>query len=227
MFGMPHASPFAFKVEVLLKMSELPYQVVRADIRKAPRGKIPWIVDGNVVIPDSRLIKAHLEVRHGIDFSGGYSPRLLGYGLAIERLLEDHLYFFAMDNRWLQPDNFEMGPARLFDLVPGLIRPFVIRFVLGRVRQQVKLQGTGRLTDDEKLRLVRKAIDALDAIIAGQNYVLGGRVCGVDATAFAFLLSISGGGFRSPYGDYLRKKPELVAYLARMQTEFFPDLAAP
>ena len=226
MFGLPHASPFAIKAEVLLKLSGLPYQLARADLRKAPRGKMPWISDGDEVIPDSRLIKAHLEVRHGIDFSGDYSPRALGYALAIERLLEDHLYFFIIENRWLEPDNFAAGPAQFFARMPAVLRPLIVRTVLRKMRRQVDMQGTGQLKPPEKLLLVRRAIDALDAIVTGQHYMLGGRVCGIDATAYAFLASVAAPMFRSDYGDYLRKKPELVGYIARMQEEFFPDLPA-
>lgn len=224
MFGLPHASPFAIKAEVLLKMSGLPYQLARADIRKAPRGKLPWIADGAEIIPDSRLIRSHLEVRHGVDFSGGYSPRALGYGLAIERMLEDHLYFFSVDNRWLQNDNFVKGPVRFFDNAPAVLRPLITRMVLRKVRRQVDLQGTGRLLAAEKLSLVSKALDGLEAVIAGQNYLLGGRVCGADATAYAFLATLAAPGFTSDYGDYLRRKPELMGYLLRMQAEFFPEL---
>lgn len=226
MWGLPHASPFAIKAEVLLKLSGLPYEVVRADMRRAPRGKMPWIVDGGEVISDSRLIKAHLETRHGIDFRGDYPARALGHGLAIERMLEDHLYFFMIDNRWLQPENFAAGPAQFFDGLPALLRPLVRRMMLKKARNKVDLQGTGALKPAEKLMLVRRAIDALEAVIAGQNYLLGGRVCGVDATAYGFLASMATPHFRSEQGAYLRGKPELGGYLARMQAEFFPELPA-
>ncbi len=224
MLGLPHASPFAIKAELLLKLSGLPYTVARADLRKAPRGKMPWIVDGDEIVPDSRLIKAHLETRHGIDFTGDYAPRALGYGLAIERMLEDHLYFFSIANRWLEPDNFDRGPRQFFDAAPALIRPLIIRMVLRKVRKQVEMQGTGKLLPDERLALVRRALDAFEAMIAGQVYLLGGRVCGFDATAYAFLATVFAPGFRSEYGDYLRRKPETLAYIERMHAEFFPDL---
>jgi glutathione S-transferase len=176
------------------------------------------------VISDSRLIKAHLETRHGVDFGGDYSARALGQGLAIERMLEDHLYFFLIDTRWLQPDSFAAGPAQFFDEVPAVLRGFVRRMMLKRAQRKVDLQGTGGLTAAEKLALVRRAIDGLEAVIAGQNYILGGRVCGVDATAYGFLASMAAPHFRSEQGAYLRKKPDLGGYLARMQAEFFPEL---
>jgi glutathione S-transferase len=224
MWGLPHASPFAIKTEVLLKLSGLPYALARADMRRAPRGKMPWIVDGAEVISDSRLIKAHLETRHGIDFSGDYSARALGQGLAIERMLEDHLYFFLIDERWLQPDNFAAGPAQFFEALPVLLRGPLRWAMRHKTRRMVRLQGTGLLRPAEKLALVRRAIDALEAVIAGQNYLLGGRVCGVDATAYGILASMAAPHFRSEQGAYLRAKPELRGYLARMQAEFFPEL---
>jgi len=39
MFGLPQASPFAFKTEVLLLMSGLSFTQARADMRSASLGK--------------------------------------------------------------------------------------------------------------------------------------------------------------------------------------------
>jgi hypothetical protein len=54
-FGLPDASPFVTKAEVLLKISKLPYRAERGGLRKAPRGKLPYIRDGETVsqIPPS------------------------------------------------------------------------------------------------------------------------------------------------------------------------------
>lgn len=226
MFGLPQASPFAFKTEVLLLMSGLSFTQARADMRSAPRGKIPWITDNGQVISDSRMIRHHLETKHGIDFTGGYNPRDQGTALAVERLCEDHLYFFNVHNRWLDPANFAKGPAKFFDAAPALLRPLVKAMILRRVKAQSDAQGTGRLTADERLHLVQKAVDAVDAILGDNAYLLGPRICGADATLFGFLASMNCDLFVSPYRDYILTKPNLVAYLSRMHAEFFPDVTA-
>ncbi len=222
LFGLPHASPFAIKVELLLKLSGLPYKVVRGDIRKAPRGKIPWIEDNGQIISDSRLIKHHLETRHGVDFSGGYAARDLGMGLAIERMFENHFYWFNVENRWLVPENFQRGPANFLKAVPALIRPLITRKVLGKVRRDVATQGQHRLTEAEKQLLVGQALRAMEDVLADRTYVLGDKPSGVDATAYGFLVSAEAPLFDSPYGDALRKLPALMGYLSRMTAEFFP-----
>ncbi|MGB3176699.1 MAG: glutathione S-transferase family protein [Albidovulum sp.] len=225
MFGLPHASPFAIKTELLLKMADVPYQTARADIRKAPRSKLPWIVDDGKIITDSRMIRHHLETNHGAEFSGGYDAARRGVGVAVERLFEDHLYWFNVDNRWLDPDNFRKGPERFFDAIPALVRPLIKFKILRRLRAALYAQGTGRLEKDEKLHLVQTAASAISDILGGNSYILGSRPCGADATAYGFLASAESQFFTSPYGEFIRTKPNLVSYLARMEAEFFPKPA--
>lgn len=224
-FGVPQASPFAMKVELLLKLSGLPYQVVQADIRAAPRGKIPWIVDEEAVVSDSRMIKTYLETHYTIDFTNDYSARALAHGLAIERMLEDHLYPLLMQQRWTSLRDFNLGPAQGFDRAPALQRMWLRITAARRARHLYIALGLDRLTAAEKYALVCKALDAIETAIAGQLYMLGGRVCGVDATVYAFLAALAAPQVRSSYGDYLRKQVELSAYMARMQAEFYPDFA--
>lgn len=222
MFGLPHASPFAFKAETLLRMSGLPYKSKMADIRKAPRGKIPWIEDDGTIVTDTTFIRKHLEQRHGIDFSGGYDAATLASGYAFERLAEDHLYWLLIQNRWLEPDNFDKGPRHFFDAAPAVIRPLVIRTVLKSVRKACHAHGIGRFTDEERLYLAQRDLDTLDAFLAGKAYLLGDTASGADATVHAMAASVISPAFRSPYADHARKLPNLTAYIERMNAEFYP-----
>lgn len=222
-FGLPHASPFAIKTEVLLKMAGVEYRSVRADIRKAPRGKLPWIDDGGKIVTDSRMIRHHLEVTHGADFSGGYDSGRQGVGLAVERLCEDHLYWINVDNRWLRPENFAKGPAHFFKRVPAIIRPLVKARILSRLRGALHGQGTGRLEPGEKQHLVKLGVDAVADILGNNAYLLGPRPSGADATAYGFLASLESRFFDTPYGEMVRDRSNLTDYLSRMATEFFPD----
>ena len=54
-FGLPDPSPFVTKAEVLLKMAGLPYRMDTKGFRKAPKGKLPYIRDGEDIIADSTL----------------------------------------------------------------------------------------------------------------------------------------------------------------------------
>jgi hypothetical protein len=49
-FGLPDPSPFVTKVEMLLKMAGLPYAVDTTGFNKAPKGKLPYIVDDGEIV---------------------------------------------------------------------------------------------------------------------------------------------------------------------------------
>jgi glutathione S-transferase len=77
-FGQPTGTPFGVKAAILLRMADLPLKIVYVDdSRKAPKGKMPLIVDGAHVIADSTFIRHHLEQAHGADFDAGLTTARL------------------------------------------------------------------------------------------------------------------------------------------------------
>src|SRR3954470_7796839 len=95
-FGLPDPSPFVMKGEMLMKLSGLKYETNTKGFRGAPKGKLPYIRDGETVVADSTLIRLHLEQKHGIDFDRGYGPRERGIGWVAEKMLEDHMYWLMI-----------------------------------------------------------------------------------------------------------------------------------
>jgi hypothetical protein len=56
-FGLPDASPFVMKAEVLLKMAGLSYAIDTGGFNKAPKGKLPYIADdGEQRLPSAEVI---------------------------------------------------------------------------------------------------------------------------------------------------------------------------
>ena len=53
LFGLPDPSPFVLKTMTQLKMAGLPFKFDRARPPEAPKGKIPFIRDGDLVLGDS------------------------------------------------------------------------------------------------------------------------------------------------------------------------------
>ena len=57
-------SPFCMKLELYLKLRQLPYKITMGDPRKATKSKLPFIEgesDGSIA--DSSIILAHLEAK--------------------------------------------------------------------------------------------------------------------------------------------------------------------
>src|SRR5262245_57268478 len=113
-FGLPDPSPFVTKVEMLLKLSGLPYRTDTEGFGKAPKGKLPYIDDDGVRVADSTFIRWHLESKHGIDFDRGLSAEQRAVAWAFEKMAEDHLYWPLVHSRWVDDANFAKGPMVFF-----------------------------------------------------------------------------------------------------------------
>jgi glutathione S-transferase len=87
-FGLPDPSPFVMKAELLLKMAGLPYKADTGGMRKAPKGKLPYIVDDGEAVGDSTFIRWHIEKKYQIDFDRGLTPEQRAIAWAFEKMLE-------------------------------------------------------------------------------------------------------------------------------------------
>lgn len=224
-FGLPDPSPFVTKAEVLLKLSGLPYRTQRADVRKAPKGKLPYIEDDGVIVADSTFIRFHLEDRHGIDFDQGLSPEQKGSAWAVEKMFEDHLYWAGVYNRWMIDANFDKGPRRFFDPVPAPLRPFVVAMVRRGFKRSLWGQGMGRHSRADIERLAIRAGHAFADILGDKPFLMGAKPCGADATAFSFVAGTLIPMFDNPVRDEAMKRANVVAYRDRCMALWFPDYA--
>ncbi|MFP3616412.1 glutathione S-transferase family protein, partial [Paraburkholderia sp. SIMBA_050] len=86
----------------------------------------------------------HIEKTYHVDFDAGLSEAERGVAWAVEKLMEDNLYWAVARVRWLDDANFERGPAQSFQRVPAPVRGIVTTLGKRRVRQMLWAQGLGR-----------------------------------------------------------------------------------
>lgn len=60
----------------------------------------------------------HLEQKYRVDLDARLSDEQRESAWATERLVEDNLYWAMVWSRWALEENFEKGPARVFDQLP-------------------------------------------------------------------------------------------------------------
>lgn len=223
-FGLPDPSPFVTKAEVLLKMAGLPYEKKRGDFKTNPKGKIPYIIDDGLVVPDSTLIRFHIEKKYGFDFDAGGSKPDVAAGWAFEKLCEDHLYWPVVKQRWVDDGNFERGPAVFFKGIPGLIRPLIVGMIRRKVKRNLHGQGFGRYTEAEGQAIVARGFAQIAAYLDGRDYLGGAQPIGADATAFAFALSAWVPTLFTGYPtEEIRKHASIGAYIERMRARYYPE----
>lgn len=224
-FGLTDPSPFVMKAETLLKMANLPYRADTTGFAKAPKGKLPYIEDDGEIIADSTFIRWHVENKYGIDFDRGLAPEQRAIAWAFEKMAEDHLYWAAVDARWLDDANFAKGPATFFRGVPAPVRPLVIRLIRRRVRKNLHAHGMGRHSRNEIVALGTRAIDAIADFLGSKPFFMGAEPTAVDATMFAFAAGILCPVFETPLRTAAERHPNLKRYVGRMTARYYPDYA--
>lgn len=223
-FGLPDASPFVTKVEILLRMSKLPFEKAMMSFSKAPKGKIPYIDDDGKLLGDSTFIRWHMENKYGIDFDRGLTAEQRAIAWAFEKMAEDNLYWVSVHARWMDDANFERGPVTFFNAAPAIIRPFVVAMVRRRVRKSLRDQGMGRHSAEEIAALGSRSLGAIAGYLGDKPFFMGAEPTGADATIFAFVVSAMCPVFESPLQRAAAGHDNLRRYVGRMTARFYPEL---
>jgi glutathione S-transferase len=221
LWGLPDPSPFVMKSAVQLKMSGLEFRIEKSRPPEAPKGKLPFIEDQGVLIGDSVFIREHLERKYGVDLDAGLDPRQRALAWAVEKVVEDHLYWATVYGRWAVRENFDKGPAVFFGGAP----PEVAEAGRARVLEVLHGQGFGRHSLGEVAGLAARSLAALSGILGEGPYLCGETICGADATLYGGLAAVLTPHFDTPIRDALLKHPNLVAYHDRMTAQFYPSFA--
>ena len=224
-FNLPSPSPFCVKLELLLKMANIPYSNrYDAKVRKAPKAKLPYIViDGKQTIADSELILRHLKDSGQFRVDEWLSDSLKAQCIAVTRLAEDHLYWLLVDSRWLNDDVWPVLRESFFAGLPPLVKSIVPAIVRKQVRKTLYGHGLGRHSREELKYFAENDLEALDALLGDKPYMMGERICSVDATVYGILSSICYPDFNTPLKATVLDRPNLTAYCDRITGRFFPE----
>ena len=173
-FGMRNLSPFCLKAEMLLKSLNLPFKMSElADPRKAPKGKLPYLVDDGEVIADSELITEHLDKLTQGRVYAGLSATQKAQGVALARLAEDHLYWIMVASRWLDDRWWPNVVEGFFGIAPKPLRPLVAGMARRQVRQTYHLQGLGRHSLEEQRGFAERDLTALQDALPAAGFLFG------------------------------------------------------
>jgi glutathione S-transferase len=222
-WGIPDISPFVVKLETYLRLAGIPYEAKAGDPRKAPKKKLPYVVDdGGVVLGDTRFIIEHLETKRGISLDARLTPRDRAVAAAFQSMLEEHLYWVMVYERWQIEANWERFTPTLRQLfagagVPGPMTGVVSAIARKGMLKQLQAQGTGRHSPPEVGRIGERIVSALAEQIGEGPYFFGAEPATIDATAYAFTVALLEAPFDGPARDAVARKESLKAYVGRVK----------
>ncbi len=221
-FGLPNASPFCLKLETYLRMVGLPYETVpMMDPRKAPKGKVPYIEDGAATVADTSFIIAYLKEKYGDKLAAGLGPEQQAISLAMQRLIEEHLYWANVYSRFIDEANWPISNKAFFSTFPVPLRFIVPAVFRGQIRKQLAGHGLGRHSRDEVYRLGCDDLSALSAFLGTKPYFMGERPSELDASAYGLLAQVLWTPTAPVLKAHAEKLPNLGQFCERMKKTFY------
>jgi len=222
-WGLPTSGPFALKLIAWLRLVGIDFVLRHEDdTRKGPKGKNPWIgIDGRLV-GDTELIVDLLSERYGVSSERGLSVEQAARGLAIRRLVEEHLHQVFEYEFIVLDAGYEQFRALGKRVLPPLLAPLVSGWLRSHFRRQLTARGIARHAPGDIARMGRADVDAIEALIGPGDWVVADRPTLTDCSVFGLLAPMICSGLETPVCAHARSRASLVRFVERMRERLAP-----
>lgn len=225
-------SPFCDKIRRILNVKRVPYETREVGLIEAqlgfrkinPIGKVPVLVDeSGRAVCDSTEIAYYLEERYPDPPLVPRDRRERALVHVLEDWADESLYFMEMRLRLGIAQNRARTIEKLLAQQSPVVR-MVAPFIAPRaIQSQINAQGVGRKSDAQALVEVGRHLDAIAALLTGQDYLVGGRLTLADVAIYAQLFAIRD----APEGAAeIAKRSEVAAFMERVNQATRPVAAA-
>lgn len=226
-WGLASTGPFALKLLAWLRMVGLEHDIVETtSMRRAPKGKNPWIELDGQPIGDTELIMAHLSRLHGLDPDAWLDPVQRATALAFRRMIEEHLHQVLEYELLVSAPGQAAMRAFIAEQAPSFVAGFAASMMARRFGRQLHARGVGRHAPDEIAAMGIADLQALELLLGDGPWLLGDRACSLDAVAYGFLGPLVRAPVEQPVMGYARNSEALRRFVERAQAAWFPELAA-
>ena len=222
-WGLPSISPFCLKLDTYLRMMDIPFEVVvDATPFGAPKKKLPYIEHNGSVIGDSSFIIEYLKQAFACDANSGLSAQEKAVAHALQRLLEDSLYWTLVYDRWMVDSNWQWFQGIVLGGMPAPVRLLLAPTIRRGVRKQLRGQGIGVHSAQEIHQIGCRDMAAGADWLGDKPFLMGEAPTDIDAVAYGILANLLLAPTVTPIKDAGLARDNLVAYLQRMQGLYFP-----
>ena len=226
-WGIPDLSPYVTVIDLYLRMTNLRYQLVLGDLGRAPKGKLPYIEDGDQVVADTSFILEYLKSRYGDTLDAQLKRSDEAVRLFIWRLMEESFYWYLVQARYRRDKDFALYDplwAQFFGHLSESERSTAIADARARLMTEFYQSGRGRLSWDEVETMGCREIDAIVGWLGDRPYLFGDTPTSADCAVHAFLQGLVYVPFNNGVKAHALAQPTLVEYLARLSARYYPEL---
>lgn len=221
-WGLMSVSPFCLKLDAVLRMMDIDHQTITAATPfGGPKKKAPWVEHDGRKIGDSSFIIAYLIERFGKDPDAALTPAQRGQAVAIQRLIEENLYWAMVYDRWVRDENWPILKASVLGQIPAPLRVLIAPMARRDVKRQLKGHGLGLHSEAEITAIARRDIQALADMLGDHPWFFGESPTLTDAVVFSLLANIRYPAFASPMKGLIEEQPGLVRLVDRFRDRFY------
>ena len=211
LFGVADNNGYGLKVYAFLKLAGAPFRHEHIfDASKAPRGQLPYIVDGADTVGDSETILAWLTDKYRLSIDSSLTPAQRTQDLLTTRMLDD-LYWVMSYSRWkderywpLFRDALKREHPQLSD--DGLIKAKEFN------AQRYYYAGIGRYDPDAAMARGIADLAAIAQVIPARGYVHGDKPTSIDAGLYGFVANIYFYDIETPLKEFVVSHEALVRH---------------
>jgi glutathione S-transferase len=211
LYGVADNNPYGLKVFAFLRLCRLDFRHEHIfDAKAAPRGQLPYLMDGDETIGDSDAIIAHLIKRYALPIDDGLTTSQRSTDLLVRRMLDD-LYWVMSYSRWKDP--------RFWPLFRDAIlrtHPAVTAEALETARdynfKRYHYQGIGRYEPDAVYARGLADLTVLASLLPPSGFLFGAKPSSIDAGIYGFIANIYFYEIDTPLKRFVTSHPNIVAH---------------
>lgn len=211
LFGVADNNGYGLKVFAFLRLAGVPFRHEHIfDASQAPRGQLPYIVDGDDTVGDSESILAYAAKKYRLAIDAALTPAQRTTNLLVTRMLDD-LYWVMSYSRWKDQRYWPAFRDALRREHPSLTEEG-----LGKAQafnaQRYYYQGIGRYDPDAAMARGLADLAAIADLVPPRGYLHGEKPTGIDAGIYGFIANIYFYDIDTPLKQFVTAHDNIVRH---------------
>lgn len=215
LFGVVDNNPFGLKVYAFMRLCQVPFDHQHVlSTAQAPRGQLPYLVDGEQSIGDSDAIIAYLKHRYRLTVDEGLSEDEQNLDLLVRRTLDD-LYWPMSYSRWKDDRYWPQFRDALINTHADITAND-----LEAAREYNALryhyQGIGRYEPAQVYARGCGNLGAISEMLGTRDFAFGAKPRSLDTAIYGFTANIYFYDIDTPLKQFVLSRPNLVRHCQAM-----------